>query len=421
MASVGTAVAQALSGGVNSYSWSVDATTNTGRFMYLFLIAYESGGPFLPDQFVNYAGADMGLHSTYADYNTPFTGNLRITVYRLQNPASGPNLLQVQWVSTGSVPNGVLIAVPVYGHPSGSSDNISSGSTNSGTSVTDSVTSASGDLILQAVNAVVSSSSEDCTATGTPTPTRLAFVNNNGGVASGAVLSAVATTGSSTTEGWTLAVSAAWSALTIGLHDVGTSPPTLSAVSPSSANRSTTASMTLTGTGFSASTPTVNLSGSGVTVNSVVAVNDTTITCNFVVAGNAPSGAQNVTVTTVNGTSGSQTFTVNNNPRLTSISPTSGYANPTVNVKLVGVTINGIGFNGTTPSVNVPSGLAASNLSVVNDTQLTFDLTINAGTSPASDSISVTTSVTPTSNSVSFSISNPSGSASSSMRGGFVN
>lgn len=88
--------------------------------------------------------------------------------------------------------------------------------------------------------------------------------------------------------------------------------PLLSSVSPASANASTTTNITLTGSGFTgnpAISPTaVNYDGSGITISSVVVVNDTSITATLTIAAGATSG--HLTVTTPIGTSNGASFTV---------------------------------------------------------------------------------------------------------------
>jgi hypothetical protein len=90
--------------------------------------------------------------------------------------------------------------------------------------------------------------------------------------------------------------------------------PTLSSVSPDSGAQSTTVNVTLTGTlldvAYMGGDALITVSGSGVTVTNEVVVGSTSITADFVISGAAATTARNVTVTTDDGTSGSQTFTV---------------------------------------------------------------------------------------------------------------
>lgn len=85
--------------------------------------------------------------------------------------------------------------------------------------------------------------------------------------------------------------------------------PTLSAITPPVSGQNTTVTVTLTGTNFVAGA-TVSVSGAGITVNNVVVNSGTSISAQFVISGTAPFSARTVTVTTVNGTSNSVTFTV---------------------------------------------------------------------------------------------------------------
>jgi hypothetical protein len=109
-------------------------------------------------------------------------------------------------------------------------------------------------------------------------------------------------------------------------------------------------------------------------------------------------------------------------PTLSSISPTSGYANSVVNSKLIGVALVGTNMGGSSPQVNVPAGFAATNLVVVGTTAATFDLQINTGKTPGAYTFTFQTT-DGTSGTVSFTVSNPSGSGSLSpdSRGGFDN
>jgi hypothetical protein len=87
--------------------------------------------------------------------------------------------------------------------------------------------------------------------------------------------------------------------------------PLLSAVIPLSGNQGTTVAVSLTGSGFLFPPTTVSVSGAGVTVTDVVVLSATTITANFVISPQALPGLRSVTVSTLFGTSGAQSFTVN--------------------------------------------------------------------------------------------------------------
>lgn len=90
----------------------------------------------------------------------------------------------------------------------------------------------------------------------------------------------------------------------------GDDPPTLTSVSPSSGEVGSTVGVTLTGSDFDVGNATVDVGGSGVTVENVSVASATSITADFVIAAGASAGDRDVTVSTDAGTSGSRTFTV---------------------------------------------------------------------------------------------------------------
>ena len=112
-------------------------------------------------------------------------------------------------------------------------------------------------------------------------------------------------------------------------HRSPTSPslaPTLTAVEPTSAAPGTIVNVSLTGTDFVVGDTAIGtLNAGGVTVSNVVVRSATSVTATFAIAGDAIAGARAITVTTPGGTSGSQTFTVEE------LAPTIGSftANPT--------------------------------------------------------------------------------------------
>jgi hypothetical protein len=79
--------------------------------------------------------------------------------------------------------------------------------------------------------------------------------------------------------------------------------PTLTSVTPNQGLQGATVAVTLTGSNFIVGGTTVNVSGSGVTVNSVIVAGTTALSANFVIAPGAAEGARTVTVTTAAGTS----------------------------------------------------------------------------------------------------------------------
>src|SRR6202040_1459270 len=173
---------------------------------------------------------------------------------------------------------------------------------------------------------------------------------------------------------------------TVGVHNVniatlgGTSgvqtftvnqaPPTLSAISLNSGVQGQSVLVTLTGTNFIAGA-TIGLSGTGITVSSTTVVSATQITATFTIVGSATVGAQNVTVTTTAGTSGVQTFTVNQAPpTLSAISLNSGVQGQSVLVTLTGTNFiagAAVGLSGT--------GITVSGTTVVSATQINATFT----------------------------------------------
>src|SRR4029077_11582605 len=136
---------------------------------------------------------------------------------------------------------------------------------------------------------------------------------------------------------------------------VNPAPPTLSAISLNSGVQGQSVLVTLTGTNFIAGA-TIGLSGTGITVSSTTVVSATQITATFTIVGSATVGAQNVSITTAGGTSGVQTFTVNQAPpTLSAISLNSGIQGQSVPVTLTGTNFVAgatIGLGGTGVTVS---------------------------------------------------------------------
>ncbi len=87
------------------------------------------------------------------------------------------------------------------------------------------------------------------------------------------------------------------------------SAPTFSAMSAWSGSAGTTVSETLTGTNFVAGSTTI-APPAGITITGVSVTNSTTLAANFVVGAATTFGTHNITVTTSNGASGTQPFSV---------------------------------------------------------------------------------------------------------------
>jgi hypothetical protein len=166
-----------------------------------------------------------------------------------------------------------------------------------------------------------------------------------------------------------------------------TAKPTLTSIAPSSDVQGAAVALTLTGTNFAPGS-TISLSGTGITVSNTTVVSSTSITATFTIAANAPTGAQNVTVTRGSKASASQIFTVNSGaPTLTSVNPSSGTQG-----QAAGVTLTGTLFtSGATVQAGV--GITVSNTTVVSSTSITatFNIAQNAPTGP--QNVTVTTSI----------------------------
>ena len=176
--------------------------------------------------------------------------------------------------------------------------------------------------------------------------------------------------------------------------------PTLTSISPNQGVQGLTyTNVILTGTNFIGVT-SISVSGNGVTVPSFTTNSATQITATFAIAGNANSGARNVTVNAAGGTTGAVTFTIVQ-PRLTSIAPNQGTRGNSVPV-----TIIGSGLTGTTAVTVSGQNITATNVVVVSDTEVTATLNIlDAASTVGTRQISTTNSGGATSaNSVSFTV-----------------
>jgi IPT/TIG domain-containing protein len=169
---------------------------------------------------------------------------------------------------------------------------------------------------------------------------------------------------------------------------VNPQPPTLASVAPAQGVRGTTVAVTLTGTNFLSGATTVAVSGSDVTVSDVSVASATSLTANFAIGSGAALGARDVTVSTVGGTSGAQTFTVNPvAPTLTAVSPTTGVQGTTVAVTLTGTNF----VSGATTVAVSGSNVTVSNVSVSSATSLTADFVVGSSAALGDRNVTVTT------------------------------
>ena len=164
--------------------------------------------------------------------------------------------------------------------------------------------------------------------------------------------------------------------------------PTLTSVAPNQGTRGTTVAVTLTGTNFVVGATTVNVSGGGVTVNTVVVGSSDVADRQLRARSGRSTGARTVTVTTAGGTSGGQTFTINlPPPTLTSVAPNQGIRGTTV-----AVTLTGTNFVVGATTVNVSgAGVTVNNVVVGSTYVADRQLRARSGCSIGARTVTVTT------------------------------
>jgi len=174
------------------------------------------------------------------------------------------------------------------------------------------------------------------------------------------------------------------SGVSIGAVEFIPPAPTLTAITPNAGVQGTTVAVTLTGSNFTAGS-NVMISGTGITQFGAT-FSPTSITTNFVIAGNATLGARTVTVGTSGGTTAALTFTVvakPPTPTLTSISPITGSRGSTVAVTLTGTNFSaaGLAVNVSRAAGTGATGVTVTNLTFVSATQVTANFVIDPNAS----------------------------------------
>ena len=169
---------------------------------------------------------------------------------------------------------------------------------------------------------------------------------------------------------------------------VGIAIPTLTSITPSSANRSQTLDVVMIGSNFSAGTTTVNF-GNDVTINNVNVNSATQLTANIAIGPNAALGVREVSVTNNSPGGGTATllhaFTVTGAvPTLLSVNPQGGNRGETLNVVLAGTNF----ANGLT-TINFGAGITINTIAFNNGTQMTANITISANATLGSRDVSV--------------------------------
>ena len=172
-----------------------------------------------------------------------------------------------------------------------------------------------------------------------------------------------------------------------------TARPNPTSTNPSSRGRgATNQNVNLAGTGFQ-SGATVAFSGTGITVNNVAFSSSTLLVVNLSVSGSATLGARNVTVTNLDGGTGTLNngFTVNTGPGLTSLSPSSraqGQSNQSI-------TFNGSNFGG----ANGPfggsvafsgTGITVNSVTRTSSNTLTVNISVSGGAAATARDVTVT-------------------------------
>ncbi|HXB67001.1 MAG TPA: hypothetical protein VNY05_02090, partial [Candidatus Acidoferrales bacterium] len=172
--------------------------------------------------------------------------------------------------------------------------------------------------------------------------------------------------------------------------------PTLATVTPAVGVLGTSVPVTLTGANLTGAA--LHL-GAGITATGVV-VTATQITANLAIAATAPLGPQTISVTTLGGTSGTVTFTVNPPaPTLTTVAPTLAATGTSVPLTLTGTNLLGA-------ALNLRTGITAN--VVITATQITGTIVVAPTALLGPANITVTTAGG-TSNAATFTIVAPSG------------
>jgi hypothetical protein len=178
--------------------------------------------------------------------------------------------------------------------------------------------------------------------------------------------------------------------------------PTLTSLSPNSGVRGTPHTVTLTGTGFTATGTAVHVvaPANGLSFNGFTFLSATTITASFNTSGSATIGPRDIYVTTPGGTTGTVTYTVGG-PVLTDISPNQAVRGTTQQVSLFGSGLTNVASIG-----GAGGGVTVSGLTRVNDSQVNATFTISPTATAGVRNITVTTTAGNggTSNTIGFTI-----------------
>ncbi len=162
--------------------------------------------------------------------------------------------------------------------------------------------------------------------------------------------------------------------------------PRITGVSPAQLGQGANAvTVQVNGSGFNAGI-TAAVTGAGVTAT-VTGRTNTRVTLRVTVAGDAPIGARDVTVTNTNGTSATCTscLTVVASPKITSVSPATVRAGRDTTV-----TLTGTGFTNQTTVTVSGSGVTVRSTNVQSATRMTVVLRVTSGAARTARSMTVT-------------------------------
>ncbi len=190
----------------------------------------------------------------------------------------------------------------------------------------------------------------------------------------------------------------------------GTAGPVLSSVTPSSGNHNHTyTAVALVGTGFVIGATTVNVP-SGWSVANTSVSSTTNLTCDITTGAGSSLGttAGAISVTTANGTSGNQTFTLAQVPAITSISPNN--QDPATGPTTITVTGTGFSSGGLAFSLSPSTDMTIASTHFTSATQAEFSLTTGVSAAFGNRLLSLTQTSGGLSNSVTLRINGTSSS-----------
>jgi len=170
----------------------------------------------------------------------------------------------------------------------------------------------------------------------------------------------------------------------VDAYTPGTSPVTVTSVTPAALGQGAQTSMVVKGTGFQ-SGATTTVSGTGVSVVSTTLLSATKVKVLVQVATTAPVGARSVTVTNPDTSSGSCTgcLTIDPAPNPTSVSPTTGARGATMNVDIFGSDFQ-LGAR-----ARFGAKITVNSTTFVDSGHLTANITIGATAATGARSVSV--------------------------------